>query len=376
MTNSRSLALLVVLAAALVPVLLNYFLTSPTQIQTFQNLKNYLQTDANITIPISLRFGDAGFQFPDLVEASQIQVDFDIQERMKGKFFPKIKLVNDLRPNRNISIEYEKDDKYVVELLLSDENSVIVDEAAYKAFALYTMRAVHANDLPFYIAQIINYNLLAPDMRTFHYGLNHTFDYSRDMVINFIYIGDKVVPEQVINHTSTQFKYFDNFKNFTNVTLTYQAHNQSMGKIPENLQYSYKFNRNIYLADKSPIQTLYANKVYSLNLNSSDSIDELDKVFLENYEIIRKNLFISNKPTENIAIKVLAITRYHTLLGLISSIDEFIRILQLQKEIDLTDLTTHFYQLVDELEQTVYPNDWFNLLYKTKSLYDELCKII
>ncbi|ODV65236.1 hypothetical protein HYPBUDRAFT_95920, partial [Hyphopichia burtonii NRRL Y-1933] len=116
------------------------------------------------TIPISLRFGDAGFQFPDLVEASQIQVDFDIQERMKGKFFPKIKLVNDLIPNRNISIEYEKDDKYVVELLLSDENSVIVDEAAYKAFALYTMRAVHANDLPFYIAQIINYNLLAPDM--------------------------------------------------------------------------------------------------------------------------------------------------------------------------------------------------------------------
>ncbi|KAK6464368.1 hypothetical protein DFJ63DRAFT_333938 [Scheffersomyces coipomensis] len=154
---------LFVLVAFIVPVLINIF-NGSNGLTDLEKVAYYLENELIITIPIVLRFGDEGFNFPDLAKAVQIQLDEELNNTYTRL---KIDLIDELEYSKTAKNETPIADQYTVELIHSEEDFIGIDSEESKCYIFYTLDAVHSNDLPYYIVQGIVHHLLLPEIWTF-----------------------------------------------------------------------------------------------------------------------------------------------------------------------------------------------------------------
>lgn len=119
------------------------------------------------TVEVQLWFSDRGFRFPDLAEATQIQVDHEVS-RLGHAQHVKIKVVDKMhdppvedRGWEAFTADMPKD-KYTVALQLSGERGLFIETEAKTAWVRYAMKDIHSNDLPFFTTQAIVSHLLVP----------------------------------------------------------------------------------------------------------------------------------------------------------------------------------------------------------------------
>lgn len=96
-----------------------------------------LMVPESARVPVYVSYGDKGFNFPDLLAASQIELD-----QITGAY--------QLKWGEGLA------EDYTLQLQLSGEDTMYMNEAKTQAYLMYSMAAVHANDLPFYVAQAVS----------------------------------------------------------------------------------------------------------------------------------------------------------------------------------------------------------------------------
>ncbi|ODV80235.1 uncharacterized protein CANTADRAFT_49948, partial [Suhomyces tanzawaensis NRRL Y-17324] len=110
------------------------------------------------TIPIHLMFGDKGFAFPDLIPATQLQLDYHITQMYPSSPF-RLQLVDNLKSSLQVGGTININDwgknNYVVELVHGEENEIFLDPNLMKVTLFYTLASIHSNDLPFLVTQTI-----------------------------------------------------------------------------------------------------------------------------------------------------------------------------------------------------------------------------
>lgn len=87
--------------------------------------------------PVYVSYADKGFNFPDLLEASQMQLD---------QITSAYKLVWGEAPGG----------QRLLEMHLAGENTMFMNTNKTVAHLMYTMAAIHANDLPYFVAQVVS----------------------------------------------------------------------------------------------------------------------------------------------------------------------------------------------------------------------------
>lgn len=105
------------------------------------------------SIPVSINFEKDSeyFNFPDLVAATQIQIDSELRYITNSSV--NVQLVDNLNNPKNHT-------KYSVDLVLSRDNFLGISSDGLKGYVLYSYEAIHSNDLPYLIVQTILYHLL------------------------------------------------------------------------------------------------------------------------------------------------------------------------------------------------------------------------
>ncbi|KAG7661012.1 uncharacterized protein J8A68_005532 [[Candida] subhashii] len=114
------------------------------------------KTSFPIIIPVGIQFGNEQFNFPDLVEATQLQVTQEL--RYLTDKHVKVKLYDYLSPVAEVKTPY------TIELVLSDQTHMGMNEDGKRAYVFYTLDSIYSNDLPFLITQTILYHLLKPQI--------------------------------------------------------------------------------------------------------------------------------------------------------------------------------------------------------------------
>lgn len=122
------------------------------------------------TIEVELWFADRGFNFPDLVEAAQIQIDHRL-EAMNLAPETRIVVVDKLDVYTKRGKEEYKlwtdmsKEKYSIALKLSKDMGLLIDNNDKVAWLLYTPAAVDSNDLPYYVTQAAVDHLLSDELK-------------------------------------------------------------------------------------------------------------------------------------------------------------------------------------------------------------------
>ncbi|EDK41481.2 hypothetical protein PGUG_05579 [Meyerozyma guilliermondii ATCC 6260] len=142
--------------------------TNDGRTDQLRSLKEYIDHVLPITVPVTLEFGDTGFAFPDLVKATQIQVDSHLksigQERYEVVLLDNL-YVDPLRNSSITAVDHNStSNDYAVEMVHASENFVVIDSNKLKAFNFYSSAAIHENDIPYFVAQCILYHLLRTDL--------------------------------------------------------------------------------------------------------------------------------------------------------------------------------------------------------------------
>lgn len=107
------------------------------------------------SIPVYIRYSGPKFNFPDLIEASQIQVDAESHRLFLNKII--LLLEEEDHVHRD---DYNKFEEYIMELIFHDQDYVGTDANSKTVLLYYSSKAIHNNDLPFNIAQAVIYHLL------------------------------------------------------------------------------------------------------------------------------------------------------------------------------------------------------------------------
>ncbi|CAH6723197.1 hypothetical protein CLIB1444_13S02498 [[Candida] jaroonii] len=174
-----------------------------------------IELEKPVPIPIYVKYGDYGFNFPDLVEAAQVQLD-SVQPKSKYNFT----LVDRLQlGGKEVVIP---PNEYTLELYLVDEVAAILDNEDPHILLAYSLKIVHSNDLPYFMVQAISDHLIYSDLMRF--GDVNPNDV---MEIEIVQIGDNKrniaanVTEYLMNHSF----------NFLNYDLNYSSATRKPGEL-------------------------------------------------------------------------------------------------------------------------------------------------
>ncbi|ODQ58800.1 hypothetical protein WICANDRAFT_79347 [Wickerhamomyces anomalus NRRL Y-366-8] len=127
-------------------------------ITTLQNNQNF---DLKIQREVFVKITD-GLKYPDLAEATQIQIDHELTKYSQD---PDERLIVDW----NVTIRFDEPgpDDYVLELELGDGEGIAVDPAKRETVLFYTLGSVKSNDLPFFVAQTLLYHIFSSEIESF-----------------------------------------------------------------------------------------------------------------------------------------------------------------------------------------------------------------
>ncbi|CAI5756080.1 unnamed protein product [Candida verbasci] len=124
----------------------------------FCSTNSVLLDEVDIKIPIYIQFANEQFKFPDLIVATQFQLDSELKHLTNKSL--KVELIDKLENNLYEQNQSNFEDNYIVDLVLSDENSLAISSDKLNAYVLYTLDSIYANDLPFLISQTVLYHLI------------------------------------------------------------------------------------------------------------------------------------------------------------------------------------------------------------------------
>ncbi|KAH3676097.1 hypothetical protein WICMUC_002394 [Wickerhamomyces mucosus] len=130
------------------------------------NFINMLQNNQNIDLKIHntvyLRVGDQ-LKFPDLPEATQIQINHELHQLTLD---PQESLIVDW----NVSLTYDQppnNNAYILELEVADSEGIAVDEISKVTTLFYTLQSIKNNDLPFFVTQTILQHIFKTEIEMF-----------------------------------------------------------------------------------------------------------------------------------------------------------------------------------------------------------------
>ncbi|EGW33933.1 uncharacterized protein SPAPADRAFT_59317 [Spathaspora passalidarum NRRL Y-27907] len=143
-----------------------------------------------VTIPIAIQFaGDVSFTFPDLIEATQFQIDREVSHLTNSSLY--IQLID--------NFDDSSPSLYSIDLILNNENTLGISATSLKGYVFYTLDSVHSNDLPFVITQTILYHLIRPEIDLMNRPLTENFPDSLDIKLKFN------VHNETVQHNVTEF---------------------------------------------------------------------------------------------------------------------------------------------------------------------------
>ncbi|KAI5969913.1 hypothetical protein CANMA_001055 [Candida margitis] len=140
------------------------------------HLIQYVTSELKVVIPITLRFNNEKFIFPDLKQAAQIQINEELHSLGARRL--ELVLVDSL-PGKNVSQEY------LMDLILHHENSLGISSDSLQAAIFYTLESIHSNDLPFFVAQTVLYHFLNAEVDVFSRSANEDFIDDLEFEIGF-----------------------------------------------------------------------------------------------------------------------------------------------------------------------------------------------
>lgn len=183
-----------------------------------ESLLEYVTQNFAIRQDVDIRVGDLGLRFPDLVEATQLQLNHRLKQanipfvynlvdelpkiviRPRNKDFEPEEVIitpvetpsstesdfavpTNLENDNSVGKDSAGDNssaatstisrtipEYFVELVLADKVGIWQDLHELKVILTYSLEACHQNDLPFYLTQAIYDHLLLPDVELFDTG--------------------------------------------------------------------------------------------------------------------------------------------------------------------------------------------------------------
>ena len=232
---------------------------------------------ATLVIPVSLTFVREQFRFPDLVNATQWQIDREIKQLTDELF--KVILVDNLDGSAG-------KEEYNLNLELSRDDSLGMSSTSYEATTYYSLHAVYSSDLPFLITQTILSYLLSGDIELLRMRV------------------DKIVPSEMNITLSTGSPYGnERIKEIVTLFDEYANHTRPLTKL------SYKCNYNYASLLEKEIQLELSNGVMETLSIESSSTNEVQR-------LLEEQLVLPSKPQNNLLLRVRAASRRQEMLRL------------------------------------------------------------
>lgn len=288
-----------------------------------QILKGQFDWDEiRLPIPVYVRFGGGHFNFPDLVEATQLQIDAETEHISEMKI--KLLLVDELNlkqqnPDNN-NLESPSSNKYSIELVFSGENTVAIDPELLKVYHSFNLESIHSNDLPFLITQSIIYHLFSPEFHVFKNGITD-LDETKFKVL--IIMDDTISDSQFVQFQTLIASYVSKIDGLFNLEIEFIGLESSVKNFfleESNLSTLFTYASTLdEFVDKNLVTT---DKVEdsSNNTNVQFFIGQLKKlsndpeIWLDSMtSIIEELLRLPVHPTNNIALKAMSLRRFKTL---------------------------------------------------------------
>lgn len=351
---------LLILLAGLPLLPLYYYTSSPkfelNRLQ--QNLDNL-----HITLPVYVTFADQGFRFPDLIEAAQIQLNLALSEHVTKFHY---QLVDKLTDPELPVVEQEFGNKYVLELLISNDNSVLVHQEQSKATVLYSLSAIHANDLPFFMVQALMDHLLYADL--YEYNLE---DYNSTMDIELIQVikdGSKpnwsdtlsqLLPQACQNFLS------DIGNNFINYQVQYSSVSETQIQFRENAFY-FELVDEVNSSSYDPLSSVYKLLIDDTFDTTNHTVLEVNPLFDEILYSLPDKLRLAPHPSGNIDLRLGAIIKHLVLKNVYQILESCYHV---EKSVQLR-VISKLKEVMGELGDT----DWKALFIETNSLLQEVKK--
>lgn len=330
------------------------------RVQYLTSLQSYIDFDLPITIPVTLEFGDIGFSFPDLVRATQLQIDSHLRAIGHDRFDIVLLdnlFVDPLRKGNTPETENSfTSTNYSVEMVHASENFVVIDSSNFKAFNFFTSNAIQENDVPYFVAQCILYHLLKNDLNLFE-RTNPAF-YQPRLVVNLISVfltGDKYVEIPLSKYQDDILgEFLGNMSSYISLDLQHHVVNTTEGELTRalsgfrtanalNLINTHKGNQ-VRINDVLP----HADISFFDDTRPVLTKEDLLPIMFHIRIAISAFLNIPQNPRDNMGIKLWAMKRYHTLNFLLQSLKN------LRSQITASNvLTDNHERILGEVEEIV-----------------------
>ena len=161
-----------IVLAILVPWIFNF----TKSISNVENLRHIVNHELKAVVPILLRFNNEFFILPDLIQASQVQIDEEL--RALGVRNLEFVLLDKIQGGNSST-------RYMMDPILHHENSLGISSDSLQAAIFYTLESIHSNDLPFFIAQTVLYHFLNADVEVFSKSEYENFREDLEFEIGF-----------------------------------------------------------------------------------------------------------------------------------------------------------------------------------------------
>lgn len=335
-----------------------------TQQDELYQLKSFVDNDMIISIPIWVKHGDKGFVFPDLIEATQMQLDKKLEE-YNSKFH--YKLIDKLNQN-----DYELDpNRLSVELFLSNDNSIIMDGERANAAVHYTLKAVHGNDLPYFITQAIVDHLVYSDLRQYDKPIFDLID-NKTCNVTIIQIGEDYTIYNCVHKLLR--RYFESFKEdfggIIDMNLVHTINDSAVTDLMHKQNFTFYYT-NIGIDEQKDL------RVYEITGNITsvcEAIENDTEINLQNYSEsldtfittlfndLNSELHLSEYPMSNLIIRITAVVKHITVRNISLAVEKLLSVpSSIHDTSKYKNLINRLYKLVDEvLEQEEYWEVLFN----------------
>lgn len=350
-------------------------------IDYLERLENFITRDARIIIPIRVRHGDEGFNFPDLIEATQNQIDAHLLNKPSPIF--SYKLIDELRPrDRKYRRSHNHSLEYTVELALSGDNSVALHPDEFKAYLYYETSAVLSNDLPFFVTQVIASHLMWPDFDTKSLIVKPSFTH---IILNVIYKADKSVfkeSEKILRHAVDDLR--DLFVSMYDIKLIISEVGDSVSNSGE-IRVQEGTKRIDLIIEQDSSDSSKKIKLYSNGEEISQTVEKLENDEMDNerftiYAMVADLVIAASGDFEyspnNLKLAVMSLQRHYTVANLLDAI--YIAIYSLRnkdstlKDYRVPTCKNELIKIIDIIHGNENPINWSKLYETSKKLY-QIC---
>lgn len=396
-------------------------LARPSKLDQANHLKAFVTNNFNISQPVHVRWGGRGLRFPDLVAATQLQLNYRLQQDGIPFTYP---LINDL-PDLFLPVTttttpsavealvtgHEEDDtetsdplysvfnneepsEFSVELVIYKELAIWLDTHNFKATMTFDMAHVHSNDLPFYLTQTLYDHLLAPDIRMAGNMKSWKFEYYRPHLhLNFVAAEERNdSPASVTKELVLYAKFIASLMApIANISTSFHVWDVTGAKMPPNLsQNTSDILTFVYLTSlKGIVNQIQGIQLHHLEPSKNKEVltsDEQGTRFIPPYTEFDANVFnvtgfvrgathsieqrygISEGDSNNVRLKAHFAAKHICIKGIIASLDLLINVGNFDE-----DLFNALCQLVDEILAESLHN-WKDHLSRVHTIYQRIRK--